>query len=45
MFENFKGKLKDRHLQGPKEIITIFQELWDTITFEELQMVFKSWHD
>jgi hypothetical protein len=37
--------VKDRHLQGPEEILTAFQELWDGITFEELQMVFESWHD
>jgi hypothetical protein len=42
---DFKGKLKDGHLQGPQEILTRFQELWDNITFEELQMVFESWHD
>jgi hypothetical protein len=35
--------LTDRHLQGPEEILTVFQELWDNIVFEELQMVFESW--
>jgi hypothetical protein len=44
MFEDLKGKLKDRHVQGPEEILTEFQEFWDNITFEELQMVFESWH-
>jgi hypothetical protein len=43
MFGYFKGKLKDRCLQGPEEILTAFQEVWDNITFEEIQMVFKSW--
>jgi hypothetical protein len=45
MFTDFKGQLKDRHLQGPEEILMASQELWDSITFEELQMVFKSWLD
>jgi hypothetical protein len=36
MFRDFKGKLKDSHLQGPDEILRAFQELWDNITFEEL---------
>jgi hypothetical protein len=45
MFGDFKGKLKERHLQSPEEIITAFQELWDSITFEELQMLFESWRN
>jgi hypothetical protein len=45
MFRDFKGKLKDRHLQGAEEILTAFQELWKNITFEEIQMVFESWRD
>jgi hypothetical protein len=36
IFEAFEGKLKDRYLQGPKEILTAFQEFWDNITVEEL---------
>jgi hypothetical protein len=36
MLGDFKGKLKDCHLQGPKEILAIFHELWDNIIFEEL---------
>jgi len=39
---DFKGKLKDRHLQGPEEILKAFHELWDNITFEEFQMAFES---
>jgi hypothetical protein len=27
MSGDFKGKLKGRHLQGPEEILTAFQEL------------------
>jgi hypothetical protein len=27
MFEDFKGKLKEGHLQEPEEILTAFQEL------------------
>jgi hypothetical protein len=45
MFLYFKGKQKDLHLQAPEEILTAFQELWDSITFEELQMVFELWSD
>jgi hypothetical protein len=45
IFEDSKGKLKDRRLQGPEEILAAFQELWDNITFEGLQMVFESWRD
>jgi hypothetical protein len=45
MFADFKGKLKDCHLQGPEEILRAFPELWDNITCEELQMVFESRHD
>jgi hypothetical protein len=45
MFGDFKVKLKDRHLQGPEEILAVFQELWYNITFEELQMVFESWRN
>jgi hypothetical protein len=44
-FGDLKGKLKDRDLQGPEKILTAFQELWDDITFKELQMVFESWRD
>jgi len=40
-----KGKQKDRHPQGPEEIVTAFRELWDNITFEELQLVFALWRD
>jgi hypothetical protein len=36
-----KKKLTGRHLQGAEEILTPFQELWDNIAFEELQMVFE----
>jgi hypothetical protein len=42
MFADFKGKLKDRHLQGPKEILKKFQELWENFIFGELQTGFKS---
>jgi hypothetical protein len=45
MFGDFKGQLKDGHQQGPEEIFRTFQELWDDIIFEELQMVFESWRD
>jgi hypothetical protein len=45
IFEDFKGKQKDCHLQGPKEIPTVFQELEDKITFEELQIIFESCRD
>jgi hypothetical protein len=38
---DFKRKLNDCHLHGPEEILTTFQELWDNITFEELQVVFE----
>jgi hypothetical protein len=41
MFGDFKIQLKDCHLQGPEEILTPFQELWDSITFEELQLGFE----
>jgi hypothetical protein len=39
MFGDFKGKLKDRHLQGWDEMLTVFQEVWDSIKFEELEMI------
>jgi hypothetical protein len=42
MFADFKGKQKSRYLQGLEEILTAFQDLWDNITFEELQMAFES---
>jgi hypothetical protein len=42
---NTEGKLKGRDLQNAEEIFTIFQKLWDNITFEQLQMVFESWRD
>jgi hypothetical protein len=45
IFGDFKGKLRDRHLQDLADIITAFQELWDRITFEEPQMIFESWID
>jgi hypothetical protein len=45
MYGDFKEKLKDCHLQGPEEILTAFQELWNDLTFEEWQMVFESWRD
>jgi hypothetical protein len=45
MFRDYKGKLKYSHLQGPEEILTAFQELWDNITFEELQMGIEAWRD
>jgi hypothetical protein len=40
-----KGKQKDRHAQGPEEIVTALRELWDNITFEELQTMLESWRD
>jgi hypothetical protein len=43
VFGKFKGKLKDCHLQGPEEILIVFQELVHYITFEEIQMEFESW--
>jgi hypothetical protein len=45
MLRDFKGKLKDRDLQNPEEILTAFKKLWDSITFEELQTGFEAWHD
>jgi hypothetical protein len=45
MFRDFKGKMKDAHLQGLEEKVMVFQDLRDNITFEELQMIFESWHD
>jgi hypothetical protein len=45
MSGDFKGKLKEGHLQGPEETLRAFQELWDKITFDELQMAFESWRD
>jgi hypothetical protein len=45
MLGDFKEKLKNRHLQGPEEILTAFQELWDDFTFEELQVEFELWRD
>jgi hypothetical protein len=39
-FGDFEGKQKGRHLQSPEEILTAFQEFWENITFEELQMTF-----
>jgi hypothetical protein len=43
MFGDFKRRLKECHLQGLEQILMAFQELWDDITLEELQMVFESW--
>jgi hypothetical protein len=45
MFGDSKGKLKGRYLQGPEEILTAFQKLWDNLTFEELQMVSELWRN
>jgi hypothetical protein len=45
MFGDLKGKLKACHLQAPEQILTPFQELWDNITFKELQMAGESWRD
>jgi hypothetical protein len=45
MFGDFKGKRKDCDLQGPEEILMALEKLWDSIIFEELQMVFASWRD
>jgi hypothetical protein len=45
MFRDFKGNLKDRHLQGPEEILRAFQEVRGNVTFEKLQMTFESWRD
>jgi hypothetical protein len=45
MLGYFKEKVKDRHMQGPEEILMTFQKLWDNFTFEEPQMVFESWRD
>jgi hypothetical protein len=42
---DFKGKLNDRHLQGPEEILPAFQEMRHNLVFEEVQMVFESWRD
>jgi hypothetical protein len=43
MLGDFKGQLKDRHLQGPEEILTTFEELWVIIIFDGFQMVFEPW--
>jgi hypothetical protein len=37
---DFKGKLNGRHVQGPELILTAFQEFWENITVEKLQMAF-----
>jgi hypothetical protein len=41
-FRTIEGMIKDRHLQGPEEILTAIQEAWSHFTFEDLQNVFKS---
>jgi hypothetical protein len=38
-----KHRMTDRQLQSPKEILDAFTELWDAVTFEELQNVFLGW--
>jgi hypothetical protein len=45
MLGDLKGKLNDRHLQSPEEIITAFEEMCNSITFEKLQMVFEYCRD
>jgi hypothetical protein len=45
IFGDCKGKLRDDHLQGPEEILTVVQKLWDNIILEELQTAFQSWRD
>jgi len=35
--------MTDRQLQSPKEILDAVTELWDEVTFEELQNVFLAW--
>jgi hypothetical protein len=42
MFDDFKRKLKDSHLQGLEAIFWPFEQLRHNITFEELQIVFES---
>jgi hypothetical protein len=37
--QKFQGKVKDRHLQGPEEILTVSQELWNNITLRSFK-----WH-
>jgi hypothetical protein len=45
MLGGLKAKPKNLHRQGPEDILTAFQELWDKITFEENQMAFETWRD
>jgi hypothetical protein len=43
LFGMLKQRMTDRQLQSPKEILDAFTELWDAVTFEELQNVFLAW--
>jgi hypothetical protein len=40
-FGTIQGMTKDRHLQGPEEMLRAIQEAWNPFTFEDLQNVFK----
>jgi len=42
-FGTLKHRMTDRQLQSPKEILDAVTELWDEVTFEELQNVFLAW--
>jgi hypothetical protein len=38
-----KHRMMDRQLQNLKEILDAATELWDAVTFEDLQNVFLTW--
>jgi histone-lysine N-methyltransferase SETMAR len=43
LFGLLKEKLKDRELQGISSLHRSITELWDAVTFEEVQAVFREW--
>jgi hypothetical protein len=42
-FGTIKRMIKDRHLQGPEEILRTIPKAWSHFTFEDFQNVFKVW--
>jgi hypothetical protein len=45
LFGMLKHWMADRQLQSPKENLDMVTELWDHITFDEVQIFFRPWMD
>jgi hypothetical protein len=43
LFEKLKGVLKDRQFNSSDEIQEVIMNVWDQLTFDEMQSAFHNW--